>query len=416
VSFRAQLKVKPFPNPLDWADAANYRYEKLETIDSWTSFRPFTGIANIDVALSVDKSLESNGINAIFCEDVFVLVWNWGDPSLFANYRFFLISRSGGIYCEPPSHDQIWLKYFGEIFNPGVEQNTYEIKMKLSAETVSSIYGRTQIFCAGGLHFGHWFQDTLPLILYSNLQFSRPIFFSPKLPPKYKEYLLAIRETTSPFFEFQEVDLKDRSFKAFHFESLVLISGLSIKKKTEIVRHSLSQNRRFEDCKQTFKPSDRIYFKRGEVNGQRRIMNESEIIRALDHFNFNTNSVPEEMSAEKMIGLCREASLFIVPNSSSQINFGYFAPLQSKMIMLMTTNLLNYSYETAIGSSYYLLPWLDRTSVLLFPPHDRINPYITAPISIDLKVLLDEVQLIENYTGNMMNFYWPSFRVVPRSE
>ncbi len=349
-------------------------------------------IPNLQIAAEIDNIMSREGPKIVECTDLRVLIYNWDTaPKYDRNYKYFIISRTNHLLAEPPVHDAYWLKFFPFI---GQSINNGQISIESDPQILSipdNLNGELYFGC-GGLHFGHWFQDTLPTILLSFILDAKASILTTALSNRHKQFieLIAPHNTEGKLLE---IDARNTTVTLLKIPKIRLITSFGISQKTQLMREMLERYRLRHkpalNSKINGTRKNIVYFKRGIVDGRKRITNEFEMINYCKSNGIDIVDDPLTIDPPNTIQSFHNYDYFIIPNSSALVNFGYFGNPQSKMILWVSKNIKIMSYQNAIGSAYYLLPFLDRTILVMHSPEDHNDTSLVAPFKFSVALLND---------------------------
>lgn len=325
--------------------------------------------------------------------DAIIVVWNWDINSLKRHYKYFIISKGMQIYHEPPTHSLHWLRSFPFLFTitDNAKSNLPEYKISKGVlDLPITQHINKALFCASSSQYGHWLCETFPTLKFAldldrhdQIVITKPNSRQLKILSQYTK-ILDMKDRVST------IDIGNAQIAKFHIAELSIINGWNLRDKAEYIRLSLGREnvRSSTVLQQSFNKREKeknlvCYLRRGIVNGERRIENESEVEKFIGEIGgevIDCESIPENLLVE----VCSRYDIVITVQSSSLLNFAFFTSNSPYVILLCTIPSQIDDLDVLLGANYYLTPFLDK---LTFVFCETLGRSRISPVMVDLEIL-----------------------------
>jgi capsular polysaccharide biosynthesis protein len=398
------IQLKKVSNAREWAESSGYEYlplnapeEVKRTRNGSTALYPCENIGHakkIEDKIEVEEPILINGKN------VYVILWNWINGTENFNYKYFIVSNTGEILCEPPNHSDTWHKYFPFFTN--ANETSVEIPKILikQAEVVDSDNALT--FCCGSSHFGHWMGDILPLILYSIIgQNSEENLLFTAFNSYQADVVQTIEKAAHLYTQHKKnysyINIGSKQVHVFKFSKLNVFGALSTTRKTRLARHLLRAIIKPQDKSSTYNSA--FYLYRGRVNGTLRLENENELVAILE--NLGIESVDSsKLSFSRAYDKFSSGRLFISSFGSGNTHYNLFAPDDANLIQLLPISYQHFTMEKCLGSAVYMLPRAENTRYIFCRQIDASSDSEHSVTHIDPSIILEVIRLFQSSNRN----------------
>jgi hypothetical protein len=369
-----QLTIRiltPISNAVKWAEDSGY---ELLSIDREYKTSPeiqhsdLTHLpSNLKFALALEGSSIFGDLIRIRANDVYIIVWNWQTNKGTNSYKYFIISSNGNLFCEPPAHSEVWLKYFPSLFYlkdgiVGLEESILK-----NAEL---IIPKVKTLVIGGFpHFGHWIADTLPQIITALSEDEDFDLFATELTAYQANVLkdlLGSYDFGKRHASLIQPNVGRDRFKVYRFTDAYIYAGLSVRAKNSLLRSTLGSDN--INNLSMYQGSDSwthaVYLYRGCVNGVERVSNERDLVTL-----FQAEGIAVVDSASLTFKQARRLfsnyRYFISALGSGNTNFNIFGERNSRLIQLLPQSFQRLSSEISLGSAIYMTPRIANTDFII---------------------------------------------------
>lgn len=379
----------------EWAVESGYEFTEIDLAFDLCKSNPATGFKylspNLQSALDLENSEYYSNPIRIRAKGLYVLVWNWETNGSRLNYKYFIISSSGNLFCEPPGHSEIWLKYFPSLFYR--QDGIIGIDERIISQAENVVPERNMLVIGGSWHFGHWIADSLPQIVQSFAEkdsFELLVTeFSPYQTSAVKHLFREIYRKN--LLNVLQVNIGRSPLKVYKFSEAYIYGDFSVRAKNLLLRLAVGSdtidNQGLYKALPHWKHS--VYLFRGRVNGVERIANECRLVKIFQDEGISTvDSATLSFDQAKL--LFSKYRYFITCLSSGNTNFNVFGEPNSYLVQLLPVSFQRLKSEVALGSAIYMTPRIENTNFLYCDQSDPDSEDEHAQIMLR-DVIIDEI-------------------------